>query len=374
VCSTPSGTRTTEAWLRLLALAASGGSRWLDALKLAGGAEELFAADRSLLARSGLSRDEITRLRDRSLQAPQCWPDWLALPGHALVVFGSPHYPERLAAIADPPLALWVDGRETQLLAEPQLAIVGSRHASRNGEITAESFAAELGRLGLVITSGLAIGIDAASHRGALAGGGGTIAVTGGGIDRIYPERNGRLADAIRNVGLIVSEYAPEHPVRAFQFPRRNRIIAALSLGTLVVEATRRSGSLITARLAAEYGREVFAVPGSIHHALSKGCHKLLKDGAKLVENINDLLVEIAPQLVAATGIAGSDGGRAHADSLPAALAQVLDFSPIGFDALAAATGLTAAELSSMLLHLEIQGKVEALPGGRYCRLAERAG
>jgi DNA processing protein len=267
-----------------------------------------------------------------------------------------------------------VDGNEPALLSEPQLAIVGSRHSSRNGEITAGSIALEIGRLGLVITSGLAAGIDSAGHRGALDGGGQTIAVTGGGIDSIYPSRNRALAAGIRARGLIVSEYPPGHPVRAFQFPLRNRIIAGLSLGTLVVEATRRSGSLITARLAAEYGREVFAVPGSIHHAQSKGCHKLLRDGAKLVENINDILVEIAPQLAAVAACESRDKAPAQHRNLPAPLAQVLDFSPIGFDALVAATGLTAAELSSMLLHQEILGTIEALPGGRYCRLAERAG
>jgi len=305
---------------------------------------------------------------------PDRWRAWLAEAGHALVLQGSPLYPERLAAIPDPPPALWVDGQNPALLSEPQLAIVGSRHASRNGEITAESFALEIGRLGLVITSGLAAGIDAAGHRGALDGGGHTIAVTGSGIDCIYPSRNRALADAIRARGLVVSEYPPGHPVRAFQFPLRNRIIAGLSLGTLVVEATRRSGSLITARLAAEYGREVFAVPGSIHHAQSKGCHKLLRDGAKLVENIDDILIEIAPQLAIVAAGGNRDHRGATATSLPAPLANVLDYSPIGFDALVAATGLTAAELSSMLLHLEIQGTIEALPGGRYCRLAERAG
>ena len=305
---------------------------------------------------------------------PDHWRAWLDQAGHTLVILGSPLYPERLAAIADPPPALWVDGGNPALLAEPQLAIVGSRHASRNGEITAESFALEMGRLGLVITSGLAAGIDAAGHRGALKSGGATIAVTGGGIDCVYPSRNRNLAAAIRAQGLIVSEYPPGHPVRAFQFPLRNRIIAGLSLGTLVVEATRRSGSLITARLAAEFGREVFAVPGSIHHAQSKGCHKLLRDGAKLVENLSDILVEIAPQLAAVAASADRVDGRARTETLPAPLAKVLDYSPIGFDALLAATGLTAAELSSMLLHQEILGTIEALPGGRYCRLAERAG
>jgi DNA processing protein len=372
-CSTTSGTQNPDAWLCLLSAAADGG-RWLDALKAAGSAEALLAADRSLLRRSGLDLEEIARLRSCRASVPDQWRRWLGEPDHALIGFGSPLYPERLAAIVDPPLALWADGSHPALLAEPQLAIVGSRHATRNGETTAESFAFELSRLGLVVTSGLATGIDAAGHRGALAGGAGTIAVTGGGIDCIYPSRNRALAEAIRAEGLIVSEYAPGHPVRAFQFPLRNRIIAALSLGTLVVEATRRSGSLITARLAAEYGREIFAVPGSIHHAQSKGCHKLLRDGAKLVENVNDILVEIAPQLTVAAGSAERDASRANIEMLPAPLAKILDYSPIGFDALVAATGLTAAELSSMLLHLEIQGTIEALPGGRYCRLAERAG
>jgi DNA processing protein len=225
----------------------------------------------------------------------------------------------------------------------------------------------------MTVTSGLARGIDASSHRGALEQTGGTLAVLGNGIDQIYPTRNRELAAQIRERGLIVSEYGPGVPVRALQFPRRNRIIAGLSLGTLVVEAARRSGSLITARLALEYGREVFAMPGSIHNTQSKGCHKLLRDGAKLVEEVGDILLELAPQL--------GDGGAADnrqpeqtaTGKIPAALADCLDFSPVSFDTLAQASGLTAAELSSMLLHLELQGKIEALPGGRYCRLAKRA-
>jgi len=324
------------------------------------------------LKRAGLRAEEIGQLR-RAPDPPERWTEWLRLPGHALVVYGTEQYPARLAELDDAPLALWVDGDDPSLLAYPQLAIVGSRHPTRNGVTIAESFAEELSRLGITITSGLALGIDAASHGGALRGTGGTIAVLGNGIDEIYPRRNLGLAEAIRGNGLIVSEYAPAEPVRAHQFPRRNRIIAALSLGTLVVEATRRSGSLITARLAAEFGREVFAVPGAIHSALSKGCHKLLRDGAKLVEETNDILLEIAPQLAAAAAETKRDDQCQNVGEFPDLLAECLDYSPIAFDSLVTATGLTAAELSSMLLQLELQGKIEALPGGRYCRLAKRA-
>lgn len=361
-----------DVWLRILA-AAAGGRRLIAALRLAGGADALLAMTAPALRSAGLDNETITRLKRPKVDAPALWTVWLDEPQHRLVTFGSTHYPPALAEIDDAPLALWVDGRDLSLLEHPQLAIVGSRHPTHNGRQTAEAFAAELAAAGITITSGLALGIDAASHRGALGKPGSTIAVLGNGIDRIYPARNRRLADAIRSQGLIVSEYPPGEPARAWHFPQRNRIIAALGLGTLVVEATRRSGSLITARLAAEYGREVFAVPGSIHNALSKGCHKLLRDGAKLVEETGDVLVEIAPQLGAFAPASETVGHRAQASPLPDVLAACLDYSPIAFDTLVSATGLTAAELSSMLLHLELQGKIEALPGGRYCRLAKRA-
>jgi DNA processing protein len=197
----------------------------------------------------------------------------------------------------------------------------------------------------------------------------------GSGIDEVYPRSNSKLAERIAAEGLIVSEYPPGTPPRAGQFPRRNRIIAGLALGTLVVEAARQSGSLITARLAAEHGREVFAIPGSIHSALSKGCHALLRDGAKLVEDIGDILIEIAPGIVVELDDAGATESRSAPDELTGArrkLAETLDFSPVTIDELAGCTGLTPAELSSMLLHLEMEGAVEALPGGRYSRLMKR--
>jgi DNA processing protein len=363
-----------DASLRLLAAAGDSSRSWLKALRRAGNPESLLALGRRTLIEYGLSPEQAGRLCRRSAPVPRAWHEWLDGETHRLIVFGSADYPAQLGEIADAPLALWVDGQHPALMHEPQLAIVGSRHPTGNGLQSAAEFATELSRAGITITSGLARGIDAAGHRGALAGPSGTIAVLGCGIDRIYPSSHRVLADSIRRDGLIVSEYGPTVPVRAFRFPQRNRIIAALSLGTFVVEATRRSGSLITASLAADYGREVFAMPGSIHNPLSRGCHKLLRDGAKLVESTLDLLVEIAPQLCAEPSEFTESDARATTRELPAALAKHLDFSPITFDALASATGLTAGELSSMLLHLEIQGKIEALPGGRYCRLAERAG
>jgi len=361
----------SDAWLELLFLASRGGRGWLDALHASGAPEAVLAMDRRMLRRFGVSDD--APLEQSPRETFDGWRAWLEQPDHDLVVYDSERYPEKLRETGDAPLALWLDGQNAPLLGCPQLALVGSRHPTQNGLVTAESFAARLSESGITITSGLASGIDAAGHRGALPGPGRTIAVLGNGIDHVYPAANRKLADAIRESGLIVSEYGPSTPVRPFQFPRRNRIIAALSLGTLVVEATRRSGSLITARIAAEYGREVFSVPGSIHSALSKGCHKLIRDGAKLVEDVGDILVEIAPQLRAFTDEKLQPNSSPDGDELPVKLARCLDFSPITLDALVACTGLTAAELSSMLLHLEIQGKIEALPGGRYCRLAKRA-
>jgi DNA processing protein len=362
-----------DAWLRLLLAAGHGGHRWIQALRRAGSADALISHNARSLRRLGLKEEDVERLRGAPSELPKPWFEWLDQADHELVVFGDELYPQRLAEIDDAPLALWVDGSDATLLEQPQLAIVGSRHPTQNGIGVAESFAAALNNAGITITSGLALGIDAASHRGALTRNGGTIAVLGNGIDHVYPASNRVLATKIRQHGLIVSEYPPTIPARAPQFPRRNRIIAALSLGTIVIEATRRSGSLITARLAAEYGREVFAVPGSIHNPLSKGSHQLIRQGATLVETVDQVVVEISAQLHAVLADADRQRQTQTCDDLPDVLAGHLDFSPITLDSLSSATGLTAAELSSMLLHLEIQGKIEALPGGRYCRLIKRA-
>ena len=250
------------------------------------------------------------------------------------------------------------------LLNGKSLAIVGSRNPTPQGEANASAFAAELAAAGLSIVSGLALGIDAAAHRGAMKAGGHTIAVIGTGADRIYPARNRELAHAICEHGAILSEFPLGTPPLPGNFPRRNRLIAGLSRGCLVVEAAARSGSLITARLAADFGREVFAIPGSIHSPLSKGCHQLIRQGAKLVESAQDVLEELgwasatASALPAASAAQGTD-----------ALLMALGHDPCTIDVLAARAGLTPDALLAMLLQLELEGHVASLPGGRYQRL-----
>src|SRR6185503_19694652 len=271
---------------------------WLAALKRCGSAEALLAEAPRLLADSE-GAEALAKLASPDKAKIDRWRAWLQGPHRALITFGSREYPKRLAEIPDAPLALWVVGRERELLAAPQLAIVGSRSPTADGREIAEQFARYLAERGLTITSGLATGIDGASHRGAVDALGGTIAVLGGGLDEIFPREHTRLAADITRRGLLVSEYAPGVEPQKLFFPQRNRIIAGLSLGTLVVEATRRSGSLITAHLALDYGREVFAIPGSIHNPLARGCHLLIRQGAKLVEEAADVLIELKAQLEA---------------------------------------------------------------------------
>jgi DNA processing protein len=368
----------SDAWLAVLQAfpPGTGATRVLPAIAAAGSADRLCAWPlRELLAR-GVPAESAHRLKQPDHAVIDQWRRWLERPGCALATLGDPHYPPRLAQLPDPPAALWLRGPDPGVLLCPQLAMVGSRNPTGGGRASAEAFAAELSQRGLTVTSGLAMGIDGASHRGALAGPGGTVAVLGAGIDTVYPRVNESLAASIAADWLIVSEYAPGVPVRKHQFPARNRIIAGLSLGTVVVEATRRSGSLITARLAAEYGREVFALPGSIHSPLSRGCHALIRSGAVLVEGVDQVLAELAPQL-AGENILEPDAEMpvsepAKARAGCAKLLDLLGFEPVGSDELAARAGLTAAELSSMLLLLEMDGAVEALPGARYCRLPNR--
>ena len=369
----------TDAWLTLLAAAGAPASApWLAALKACGTADALVASPPRALLEHGLPEEAAARLKSPDPAALARAREWLASARHHLVTYAGEHYPPLLAQISDAPLALWVEGEKLGLLAGPQLAIVGSRNPTRGGRDNAEQFARYLAARGLTITSGLALGIDGAGHRGALAEIGGTIAVLGGGLDAIYPRQHADLAAAIAERGLLVSEYAPGVEPHRAHFPQRNRIIAGLSLGTLVVEATRRSGSLITARLAADYGREVFAIPGSIHNPLARGCHFLIRGGAKLVEEAADVLVELAPQLkvdVATIARGSEQSPSANAiddDPEYRNLLNLLGFDPRSIADLAAGSGLTAAELSSMLLVLELEGLVEALPGGRYSRLRKR--
>jgi DNA processing protein len=368
-----------DAWLALLPAAQAERSRraWLGALRRAGSAEALLAASTHELVASGLDAESVAALKTPDPALAERWQKWLAGGAERrLVTFGSELYPPRLAEVPDAPLALWVAGPEPGLLAGAQLAMVGSRSPTADGRATAERFARYLAARGLTITSGLATGIDGASHRGALDELGGTIAVLGSGIDVVFPREHRELAAAVAARGLLVSEYGPGTEPRKQFFPQRNRIIAGLALGTLVVEATRRSGSLITARLAMEAGREVFAIPGSIHNPLARGCHLLIRQGAKLVEEAADVLVELGPQLerdgvtLAPTVPAAPPPGAAlERDPSYQKLLAALGFSPIPINELAARTDLTTAELSSMLLVLELEGLVEALPGGRYSRL-----
>ncbi len=305
--------------------------------------------------------------------------EWLADPQHHVIRRGSENYPELLEQIAGPPAELYLNGDPTALQL-PAIAIVGSRNPTRAGERNAFEFARHLGGSGFCIVSGLAEGIDTAAHRGALAAGALTVAFLGHGIDRVYPAANRDLAHEIAGQGALVSEFPLGTPPQRALFPQRNRLISGVALGTLVVEAARRSGSLITARLAGEQGREVFALPGSIHSPFSRGCHKLIRQGAKLVETADDILAELAPLVshVAQTAFdptpqsPDSDTDAANQDSEEyRQLKNCLSHDPIAVDELAANSGLTIDQVSSMLLILELEGEVESLSGGRYALLAD---
>lgn len=296
---------------------------------------------------------------------------WFTSVDRHLLTIASPRYPALLRTIPDPPLALFVEGT-LETLASPQLAIVGSRNPSVDGRETAEAFARFLGAMGLTITSGLALGIDAAAHRGALGGGGRTVAVLGCGPDVIYPPSHAELTRAIVGAGAMISEFPPGTPPRRDHFPRRNRLISGLSLGTLVVEASERSGSLITARLAAEQGREVFAIPGSIHNPLAHGCHRLIREGAKLVEKAQDVLEELGPlagvRAAAAPPAFPDDVASEEPDAEYQVLLEAMGYEPASIDTLIRRSGLTAEVVSSMLLILELRGDVQSVPGGFYAR------
>lgn len=300
---------------------------------------------------------------------------WLERSGAQVLSAISDRYPSLLANISRGPPVLYVLG-DLDVLSSPQLAMVGSRNPTASGRSTARDFASFFARAGLTITSGLALGIDAASHEGALLGNGRTIAVCGCGLDTIFPRQNKALAARIRECGgALVSEFPPRtHPYPA-HFPRRNRIISGLSCGTLVVEAAQRSGSLITAHHALEQGREVFAIPGSIHNPLSRGCHVLIRDGAKLVETVADVLSELTNflgmQSLARGSMASADAvaARPALDKAYEILLDALGFEPAGIDVLVARTGLPSESVASMLLILELQGRIKPHAGGRYGRL-----
>jgi DNA processing protein len=303
---------------------------------------------------------------------------WLRASGARLVLWGEADYPPRLAATRGSPAALYVLG-SVEALKAPQLAMVGARAASPVGCAIAREFAGALSHAGLTITSGLAVGIDAASHEGALAATGRTIAVLGTGLDRLYPAENAGLARRITAAGALVSEFARGTRPQRRNFPRRNRVISGLSLGTLVIEAARNSGSLLTARFAGEQGREVFAVPGPIRSPLSRGCHGLIREGACLVQEPADVLAELAfyqCNQCLDYSLEGRAGGGARPAGSGAALDKeyemlldALGFEPATLDALVARSGLSGESIASMLLILELEGRIAPFPGGLYGRL-----
>ena len=359
------GAEEFAAWFRLLETPGIGPTTLRRLLAACGSAPAVLSSSAAALREIGGSAAA------RALATPppefelrlQAARTWLAGGEQRdVLTLGDPRYPPALLQTADPPPLLYVQG-DPAWLPKPSIAIVGSRHCTPQGQANARAFARALGEAGYVVVSGLALGIDAAAHEGALDGSGGTVAIVGTGLDRIYPPRNKGLAQRIADRGALVSEFAPGMPPLAENFPKRNRIIAGLTQGTLVVEAALQSGSLITARLASEAGREVFAMPGSIHAPQSRGCHALLKQGAKLVETAQDILEELG-------------GGTARPPPLSAAseepadpLLEALGHDPVTLDALMARTGWPAHELSARLMTLELDGHVARLPGGLYQRL-----
>ena len=369
------------AWLRLLETPGIGRESARKLLNAFGSPQAVIAATSG--ARSqvvGIALAQALASPPESLGAlvtATC--EWLVADpaqSRAVVTLGDPRYPKLLLEAADPPLLLYAQGR-VELLQAAAIAVVGSRNPTPQGLESARAFSSHLADAGLTVVSGLALGIDTAAHTGALEGSASTVAVVGTGLDRVYPSRNLKLAHRIASMGLIVSEYALGTPPLPHHFPPRNRIIAGLARGTLVVEAALQSGSLITARLASEAGRDVFAIPGSIHSPQSRGCHALIKQGAKLVESVQDILEElrmpgVAPAIASeAANEAASAAGIAAAPAAPPGdpLLAALGFDPVSLDVLAARTGQAASELNVRLLDLELDGHVARLPGQRFQRV-----
>lgn len=350
-------------WLRLSLVPGLGNAGLRKLLAELGSPEHVLEGKYSELVRS-VPADVAARIAagGNAAAAAQAL-DWLADSANHVVTLGDPDYPQLLLQTADPPPLLYVKGRR-DLLNRPAFAIVGSRNATPQGIANAEQFARAISDAGLMIISGLALGIDAAAHRGGLGGAAGSLAVVGTGLDVVYPARNRALAHELAERGTLVSEFPLGTAALASNFPRRNRVISGMSRGCLVVEAALQSGSLITARLANEQGREVFAVPGSIHSPQSKGCHVLIKQGAKLVESANDILEELRLPAGAARSPNSSDlpGGDA------ARLLNQLGYDPCDLDTLCARCDLNADAAAALLLQLELQGVIATLPGGRYQR------
>jgi DNA processing protein len=366
----------TSAWLRLILAPRLGAGGARSLVVHFGSASAVLAEPRSALQALGIATPAIDALHQPNAVALQRAYNWLEAPRHRLVAWNDEDYPALLRRAPNPPAALFVDGNVESLWAA-QVAVVGSRNPTAAGLDHAADFAASFARAGFTVTSGLADGIDAAAHRAALKAGGATIAVVATGPDLVYPAKHADLAEAVANDGALVSEYAPGTEARRESFPQRNRIIAGLSLGTLVVEAALRSGALITARLASESGREIFALPGSIHNPMAKGCHRLIREGAALVETsaeVIDALGPVATELAMRLRerLGGTPRGSAVAPAAPwhpdrARIWRALGHDPVDLDTLARRTGLTVDALSAMLLSMELEGEVVA-ELGRYAR------
>lgn len=368
-----------SAWLALLRAPALGAGGIRRLLERFGSAAAALGQPASALRELGLAEAAIAALAAPDERRLGEDLRWLEAPRRRLLRFTDPDFPPLLASLANPPAALFLEG-DAALLLHPQIAVVGSRSASATGRAIARDFARALAGSGFTVTSGLAEGIDAAAHRGALDVHGRTVAVTGCGLDRVYPARHAELQAEIAARGLLVSEFPPGTPPRRMHFPMRNRIIAGLALGVLVVEAGLRSGSLITARLAAEAGREVFAIPGSIRNPLARGCHRLIREGAALTEDPLEIVEALAPAALAQgrqalPRVEAGRGAAANSDAEAldpeyARLLAALGDAPESVDALVERTGLTVEAVSSMLLLLELNGLVASAGGGRYQRIA----
>ncbi|CAJ0820002.1 DNA-processing protein DprA [Ralstonia flaminis] len=372
------------AWLRLTETPGVGPVAARQLLAAFGLPQDIFAQPYSALARVLPERqarallaapgEALAALVERTVT-------WANEPGNAVFTLADRGYPPRLLELTDPPTVLYAKG-DVSLLRAAAVGVVGARSATAAGIDNARAFAQALSAASVTVVSGLALGIDAAAHEGALSGPGSTIAVVGTGLDIVYPARNRALAHRIAEAGIIISEYPLGMGARAENFPRRNRLIAGLARGLLVVEAAAQSGSLITARLAAEQGRDVFAIPGSIHSPLAKGCHLLIKQGAKLVETAADILDELgwgqaaapvkrASRAAPAKGaaVAQAPAARLAPSAAETTLLDALGFDPVDLDTLCERTGQAAAALSAQLLALELDGRVERQPGGRFLRL-----
>jgi len=353
-------------WLRLCLIPGIGPERQRDLLANFGLPGQVFAAGQFALA--GVLGERLARTVmgcDNRSQIEHAL-EWAAQPGNYILTLSDKAYPQALLQIPDPPSLIYAKG-QVELLNQPALAIVGARNATPQGVANAEAFASNFATAGLTVVSGLALGVDAAAHRGGLKGPGSTIAVVGTGADRIYPARNAELARTIATNGVILSEFPLGTPPAAHNFPRRNRLISGLARGVMVVEAAVDSGSLITARLALEQGREVFAIPGSIHSPLSRGCHKLIKQGAKLVEDAQDVLEELA-----FSGISSRSEVSSKMPEETGENAMILDqmgYDPVDPDSLVMRTGLTPDAVFAMLTVLELEGCIVSLPGGRFQRI-----